>query len=63
MCKEPSIAPPSAGESAPNLYLDCCAFFADSYKIGAAVRMLGEYRILFGSGAAEGDLYMQNGAV
>jgi predicted TIM-barrel fold metal-dependent hydrolase len=52
-----------ATEGAPNLYLDTCASYADSDKIGAAVRILGADRVLFGSGATEGNLYMQKGAV
>lgn len=52
-----------AAEQAPNLYLDTCASYADRDKIGAAVRMLGADRVLFGSGATEGSLAMQKGAV
>ena len=52
-----------AAEGAPNLYLDTCASYADSDKVGAAVRILGADRVLFGSGATEGNLYMQKGAV
>lgn len=35
----------------PNLYLEPCSSFADSDKIGAAVRAIGADRILFGSDA------------
>ncbi|HIC89316.1 MAG TPA: hypothetical protein EYP04_07915, partial [Anaerolineae bacterium] len=52
-----------AAEQASNLYLDTCASYADQDKIGVAVRMLGANRVLFGSGATEGNLFMQKGAV
>jgi hypothetical protein len=52
-----------AAEQAPNLYLDTCASYADRDKIGVAVNELGAERVLFGSGATEGNLFMQKGAV
>ncbi len=52
-----------AAEKAPNLYLDTCASYADHDKVGVAVRMLGADRVLFGSGATEGSLFMQKGAI
>jgi predicted TIM-barrel fold metal-dependent hydrolase len=52
-----------AAEQAANLYLDTCASYADQDKIGVALRTLGADRVLFGSGATEGSLFMQKGAV
>lgn len=52
-----------AAQKADNLYLDTCASFADSDKIGTAAKMLGAERILFGSGMTEGNPFMQKGAV
>jgi len=52
-----------AAEQAPNLYLDTCASYADSDKVAAAVRALGAERVLFGSGATEGSLFMQKAAI
>ncbi len=52
-----------AASQATNLYLDTCASYADRDKIRVAVRTLGADRVLFGSGATEGSLFMQLGAV
>jgi predicted TIM-barrel fold metal-dependent hydrolase len=52
-----------AAEQAANLYLDTCASYADREKVGTAVRMLGADRVLFGSGATEGNLFMQKGVI
>jgi predicted TIM-barrel fold metal-dependent hydrolase len=52
-----------AALDAPNLYLDTCASYADRDKVGTAARMLGADRVLFGSGATEGNLHMQKGAI
>lgn len=52
-----------AAEQAPNLYLDTCASYADQDKVSVAVQMLGADRVLFGSGATEGSLFMQKGAI
>lgn len=52
-----------AAEQAPNLYLDTCASYADSDKIAEAVQTLGDKRVLFGSGATEGSLFMQKGVI
>lgn len=37
--------------------------YADRDKVGVAVRELAAGRVLFGSGATEGSLFMQKGAV
>ena len=52
-----------AAQRAPNLFLDTCASYADRDKVGAAVRALGARKVLFGSGATEGSLVMQKGAI
>jgi predicted TIM-barrel fold metal-dependent hydrolase len=52
-----------AAQQAPNLYLDTCASYADRDKVGTAVRVLGADKVLFGSGATEGSLFMQKAAI
>lgn len=52
-----------AAQQAPNLYLDTCASYADRDKVGVAVKMLGADKVLFGSGATEGSLFMQKAAI
>jgi predicted TIM-barrel fold metal-dependent hydrolase len=52
-----------ATQQAPNLYLDTCASYADRDKVGVAVRTLGADRVLFGSGATEGSIFLQQGAI
>jgi len=52
-----------AAQGAPNLFLDTCASYADQDKVGVAVSTLGADRVLFGSGATEGSLHMQKGAI
>lgn len=52
-----------AAQQAPNLYLDTCASYADRDKVGVAAKMLGPERVLFGSGATEGSLFMQKAAI
>jgi predicted TIM-barrel fold metal-dependent hydrolase len=52
-----------AAEQAPNLYLDTTASYADQDKVAAAVRALGAEKVLFGSGATEGSLFMQKAAI
>jgi predicted TIM-barrel fold metal-dependent hydrolase len=52
-----------AAQKAPNLYLDTCASYADRDKVAMAVRTLGVGKVLFGSGATEGSLFMQKAAI
>jgi len=52
-----------AAQAAPNLHLDTCASYADRDKVGMAARTLGADRVLFGSGATEGSLFLQKGAI
>lgn len=52
-----------AAARAENLYLDTCASYADSDKVGTAVKRLGAEKVLFGSGMTEGNPFMQKHAV